>query len=302
MHTFPNRAPLACVSGREREAYELLCRLDEADWTLADLDMAMSFPRIATEAAVAHWRACELFAPSRLEGRTPERLLLTDVDLSINYEVFPDIGLTSAELLAAVLVSSQRVDGTHCPALDLDFPVSLMEDAQKVQWVWMEPSSHATEYHGKEAIDWADRAMAAMGLVRSEGPTGPVADRVPLGRTAARMAAGWAGNIETLWQTLEHLEPKPPTPHPDGGVWYRVSSHAQLVPSTTWWHLYTDTVLDAETYLSALDALAGCGIVNPGFALASRMRGFSSLRRPGLHKPERIPVRFDVLELDDIQF
>jgi hypothetical protein len=292
---------MVCVRGREREAYELLGQLDEFGWTLADLDMAMSFPRVATDAAMAHWRACELFAPERLAGRMAERLLLTDVDLSINYSVFPDIGLSSSDLGAAVLVSSQCVDGSHRPALDLDFPAALFADAAGGQWLWLDPAGHAIDYHGPEAINWADRAMAAVGLVRSSGPQGPLEDLAPLGRTAAQMASGWSGSFETLWQTLEHLEPTVRATRPDGGVWYQAQGRAQLVPSTSWWHLYTDVTLDAESYLSALDVLAACGILNSGFALASRTRRFSSLRTPGLLKPPPLPYPVS-MDVDDIPF
>lgn len=307
MQTFPSRAPMVCASGREREAYRLLSQLAKYDWTLEELDIAMSFPRVETDVLVAHWQACELFAPRRLAGRTPDRMLLTEVDLSINYAAFPELGLTSSELRDAILVSSRCLDGLHRPALDLDFPVALLEDAAGVQWLWLDPSSsRAVQYHGPQAVVWADRAMAAVGLVRSggpaAGPSGTLSDLAPLGRMADGMAHGWCSSFESLWQTLVHLEPASRGVRPEGGVWYRVEGRAQLVPSTSWWHLYTDVALETGTYLDVLDALAACGILNSGFALASRVRGFSSLRRPGLRKPPHVPVVFEPADLDDIPF
>jgi hypothetical protein len=297
---FVLRSPLACVSGREQEAVELLCMLDDMDWTLAEVDLAMTFPRVITDVLLAEWRAAELFDPRRLRGRLSGRVMLAEVDLSINYSSISNTGLATFELSDAILVSSQCRDGSQRPALDLDFPASLLKDDSGVLWLWLDPAGPALEYHGPDAIGWGDRAMAALGLVRCDAaPSGALCDMAPVGSLAASLAHGWGGSFETLLQTAESLEPEQRVSTPVGGVWYRVDGRAQLVPSTSWWHLYLDRPLDTGTYLAVVDALAGCGLLNPGFALAARERGFSCLRRPGLGK---LTATFELLDVDDIPF
>lgn len=62
---------------------------------------------------------------------------------------------------------------------------------------------------------------------------------------------------------------------------------AILVPSGTPGnsHLYIDKPVSWETYCRLLDALANAGIVQPGYAAASKARGYTALRLPW--KPKR---------------
>ncbi len=41
-----------------------------------------------------------------------------------------------------------------------------------------------------------------------------------------------------------------------------------------------------DTYVTMLDALAYAGIIEPGYAEASKARGFSAVRLPWVSKPE----------------
>ena len=61
---------------------------------------------------------------------------------------------------------------------------------------------------------------------------------------------------------------------------------AQLIPSSTegHFHLYIDVEIDEEPYFAMLDALAKARVIQDGFALASRDRGFTALRLPWIKK------------------
>jgi hypothetical protein len=63
---------------------------------------------------------------------------------------------------------------------------------------------------------------------------------------------------------------------------------AKLLPSSTpgHWHLYIDRELPWETYTKVLDALAEAGIIETGYARASKIRGYTSVRPPWLPKTE----------------
>lgn len=67
---------------------------------------------------------------------------------------------------------------------------------------------------------------------------------------------------------------------------------AQLVASSTpgHFHLYLDTQLTTEQYFKLLDVLAEVGILEAGFVDASKYRGASMVRKPGVLKPGAIDV------------
>jgi hypothetical protein len=244
------------------------------------------------------WKAARLFSPDRLTGRQPRRLLYTQVDLSRGYSDTRPIERVTSQTAETILVSSLHTDGTHRSALDLDYPARLGH-TDTGTYLWLEPSSPALDYHGKGAIDWADRAMAALGLHRAARPEGGWwEDHEARGRAVAALAATWQQPLEPLLDACTAIEKTRRTPLPDGGVWYQVHGGAWLIPSTSWWHLYLDTTLESATYLAAVDVAAAAGLLNPGFANGARERGFTSLRRPGLRKPRTVP--FD--DTDDIPF
>jgi hypothetical protein len=62
---------------------------------------------------------------------------------------------------------------------------------------------------------------------------------------------------------------------------------ATLVPSTTegHFHLYIDREVPESSYFRLLDTLADCGIIEKGYASASKRRGFSAVRVPWVKKP-----------------
>lgn len=62
---------------------------------------------------------------------------------------------------------------------------------------------------------------------------------------------------------------------------------ATLVPSSTpgHSHLYLDVELSWPAYQKLLDALAEVEIIEPGYAKASKARGFSAVRLPWVRKP-----------------
>lgn len=61
---------------------------------------------------------------------------------------------------------------------------------------------------------------------------------------------------------------------------------AYLVPSSTpgHSHLYVDKAISGDALFAILDALADAGIVERGYAEASRARGYSALRLPWVRK------------------
>lgn len=61
---------------------------------------------------------------------------------------------------------------------------------------------------------------------------------------------------------------------------------AKLIPSSTEGHshLYIDQMIEEETYFKLLDLLADCGIIQSGYAGASKARGHTSLRLPWVKK------------------
>jgi hypothetical protein len=62
----------------------------------------------------------------------------------------------------------------------------------------------------------------------------------------------------------------------------------KLVPTTTpgHWHLYIDHEMPWEAYVRIIDALAEAGIIEKGYARASKIRGYTSVRPPWLSKTE----------------
>jgi hypothetical protein len=240
------------------------------------------------------WKAARLFSPDRLTGRQPRRLLYTQVDLSRGYSDTRPIERVTSQTAETILVSSLHTDGTHRSALDLDYPARLGH-TDTGTYLWLEPSSPALDYHGKGAIDWADRAMAVLGLHRTGRPAGTFwEDHEAHGRVAFALAGGWNQPFETLLEAAQTVETTRRCQIPDGGVWYQVQGDAHLIPSTSWWHLYLDTTVEHDTYLRAIDVCAGAGLLNPGFANGTRDRGFSSLRRPGLLKTPVTPFSDDM--------
>jgi hypothetical protein len=63
---------------------------------------------------------------------------------------------------------------------------------------------------------------------------------------------------------------------------------AKLVPTTTpgHCHLYIDHEMPWEAYVKVIDALAEAGIIEKGYARASKIRGYTSVRPPWLPKTE----------------
>lgn len=67
---------------------------------------------------------------------------------------------------------------------------------------------------------------------------------------------------------------------------------AYLVPSSREGHshLYIDVVADTAAYMNLLDALAACGVIEEGYASASRKRGMTVLRLPWVKKSQGKPA------------
>lgn len=62
----------------------------------------------------------------------------------------------------------------------------------------------------------------------------------------------------------------------------------RLEPSSTAGHshLYIDVPVEWRTYVKLLDALADAGIVERGYVEASKAKGATMVRKPGVTKPE----------------
>lgn len=61
---------------------------------------------------------------------------------------------------------------------------------------------------------------------------------------------------------------------------------AYLVPSTTpgHSHLYVDVAINEDDYFELLDMLADCGVIEEGYAIASKRKGGTFLRLPWVKK------------------
>lgn len=64
---------------------------------------------------------------------------------------------------------------------------------------------------------------------------------------------------------------------------------AYLVPSSTpgHSHLYVDVEIEQEDYWALLDALAKCGVIEKGYAQASKKKGGTFLRLPWVKKGDQ---------------
>lgn len=63
---------------------------------------------------------------------------------------------------------------------------------------------------------------------------------------------------------------------------------AKLLPSSTpgHWHLYIDCDVPWEVYTKLLDTLVEAGVIEVGYARASKLRGYTSVRPPWMPKTE----------------
>lgn len=80
-----------------------------------------------------------------------------------------------------------------------------------------------------------------------------------------------------------------------------LDSPHQYYPSTTegHGHLYFDTELEWDACIEILEVLAKHGIVQEGYAKASRARGYSAVRLPWIKKAERETKPFDIFAEDE---
>jgi len=74
--------------------------------------------------------------------------------------------------------------------------------------------------------------------------------------------------------------------HPYHAVLLDLDVPAHLVPSSTHGHshLYIDVSVPEPTYFKLLDALADCGVIERGYATASKNKGGTFLRMPWVKK------------------
>lgn len=75
-----------------------------------------------------------------------------------------------------------------------------------------------------------------------------------------------------------------------------------VLPSTTpgHHHLFIDHEVAWDDYVNLLEALATCGLVEPGYVNSSKQRGYSCVRLPWVKKvdpPEPIPATPDTVDL-----
>ena len=77
---------------------------------------------------------------------------------------------------------------------------------------------------------------------------------------------------------------------------------ARLIPSTTpgHFHLYLDIEIPHEKYMRLLDALGEAGILEPGYVLASKARGYTAARLPWIKKMKS-PAEMVYEAVDEIQ-
>ena len=90
-------------------------------------------------------------------------------------------------------------------------------------------------------------------------------------------------------KTLQELLMQDPTPEPEGGWHYPIFDldvpHV-YVPSTTkgHGHLIIQKKMSLESMLALYAELVDHGLMGPGFAEATRIRGFASIRLPWIKK------------------
>lgn len=290
--------PLCCVPGREAEAYAVVAEIDDWRYYPAEFLRLPAELINASQMRLLHWKATELLDPSRYDGSQPRRLMYKNVDIPLRYSHVPKVDDTTLDMRQATLISSMVEDGTHRPALDLDFPARLWRCGSSA-FLWMDPRSPALDYHGFDMVFEADRAMSALGLHRVAQPPRRMADQSAVGHSAFSLGPLWAGSFEDLVAAAETVtRVSGYSDAPEGGVWYEVEGDALVVPSTSWFHFYSDHLVNPDDYRMAVHVAAACGILNPGFANGMEDRGFTSLRSPGLlKKPAPEPM-----DVDDIPF
>jgi hypothetical protein len=103
---------------------------------------------------------------------------------------------------------------------------------------------------------------------------------------------------EVVTSTIVETHPVDPfdlfgSPEPRHTIMLDLDVPATLIPSTTpgHSHLYIDVPLEWSKYKILLDALAEAGVIELGYASASKARGFSSLRLPWVKKRKPVAVR-----------
>lgn len=74
----------------------------------------------------------------------------------------------------------------------------------------------------------------------------------------------------------------------------------RLEPSSTEGHshLYIDVPVKWDVYVKLLDALANAGIVERGYVEASKAKGATMVRKPGVTKPATFRNRFGKIEME----
>ena len=72
----------------------------------------------------------------------------------------------------------------------------------------------------------------------------------------------------------------------------------RLYPSSTpgHHHLYVDKPMTWDHYVKLLDVLAEVGLIQPGYASASKDRGYTRLRLPWVRKPSTAPAPLPAAE------
>ena len=151
------------------------------------------------------------------------------------------------------LVSSLLADGRHAPAIDLDFPADLYQDAEGTMHLSLERGASS------EQVLFVQRALYDAGLSTWDGYRA-------VERSLAPPADGLPGNRAPDGQAVAAL---------------RLAAATRLVPSHTpgHFHLYVDQAVSWQDYECLLRAMQEAGFVEKGFYLMALRRGMTMLRK-----------------------
>ena len=208
-------------------------------------------------------------------------------------EVCRRTGLRSSQL-----VSSERVDGQHGPALDVDHPTVLTVDDAGQLTVWVDAPLRRVAFHRlvglaqrlrvTRPLSWAQLGDQARATAYADASLHCLDTTARDAVLAVADAAVGHRSLEDLIATAQaaagtgfHAGPVMTNPWP-----LPLAVDAVLLPSTHHHHLYLDAALPWGEYRRLLLLARSAGLLEEGYVKMSLQRQATHLRLPWEKKPD----------------